>query len=568
MACDHGALARGTLDALAEPARRPLRRAAALGVAAGLLWPAQAAALAWALAWALSGALSDAPTGSLWNGAAAPWIALCAFAALGLARAGLASAGQARAFRAAEGLVGSLRAGLVERAGRGSANGSAGPGALAALAGEKLDLLAPWLTRYGPARARAMVLPPAILALALSQSWAVALVLLVAGPLIPVFMALVGIAAREASRRQMVEVGALNDLLVDRLSALPDLRLLDAQDRAGADFARAAEALRARTMAVLAVAFLSSTVLELFAAIGVAMVAVWCGFSVLGVIGWGGWSGGVTPFAAIWLLLLAPEFFQPLRDLAAAWHDRAAAEAVAAELAALENGTSRPLLGAGAAAAPLDGPAAIRWRGLRRGSIRWPDGDIAPGERVALVGPSGSGKTTLLRLVAGLDRPDAGAIEVAGRALDDACADAWRARLAFAPQTPAFADESLRRILTDGRLGTNAEADAAALAPALAAAGAAGVVATLPRGLLARLGESGAGLSGGEARRILLARALHARPDVLLADEPTADLDAATAATVAEGLLALAATGATLIVATHDAALAARMDRVIAAAGR
>lgn len=78
-----------------------------------------------------------------------------------------------------------------------------------------------------------------------------------------------------------------------------------------------------------------------------------------------------------------------------------------------------------------------------------------------------------------------------------------------------------------------------------------------------RLGETGAGLSGGEARRMTLARAILSAPDLILADEPTADLDSATATLVTDGLLAEAARGATLIIATHDPALAARMDRVI-----
>jgi ATP-binding cassette, subfamily C, bacterial CydD len=100
--------------------------------------------------------------------------------------------------------------------------------AIAALAGEKLELLTPFLTRYAPARARVMVLPLVILALAFWQSWAVGVVLLVSGPLIPVFMALVGLAAKEASARQMAEIGTLNDFLVERLSALVDIRLLGA----------------------------------------------------------------------------------------------------------------------------------------------------------------------------------------------------------------------------------------------------------------------------------------------------------------------------------------------------
>ena len=160
-----------------------------------------------------------------------------------------------------------------------------------------------------------------------------------------------------------------------------------------------------------------------------------------------------------------------------------------------------------------------------------------------------------MRLLAGLLQPEAGHVQVAGRPLNDQTADAWRAHLGWMPQQPHFLNASLRHNLSLGRPGD--------LIPVLRAVTMQDVVAGLPQGLTTRLGEGGGGLSGGEARRLTLARALHARPDVLLADEPTADLDAATAEAVTAGLLTLAASGCSLIIATHDEALAARMRRVI-----
>lgn len=534
-----------TLARLTAPERRRLTCGAALSALASLLWLPQAALLAVALGRALDGGF-DVPW--LWSGG---------FLVLGLVRALLSSRAEAILFAAAEAVVADARAALLTAEAHRAGAGPQGPGALAALATEKLDLLQPYLTRFAPARARVMLLPPLILIASATLSWAVALVLLVSGPLIPVFQALVGMAAREASQRQMREIGSLNDLLVDRLSALADLRLLDAGTRVAAGFRAASERLRAETMAVLRIAFLSSAVLELFAAIGVAMVAVWCGFAVLDSIRWGSWGVPLGPAAALWLLLLAPEFFQPLRDLSAAWHDHAAAEAVAEELAALDAAARREMPGPGGRAIPLPGAATIRLAGVavQRGTRRlaYPDLQIMPGETLALTGPSGAGKTTLLRLLAGLEAPDAGQIEVAGRPLDAEHADAWRARLGWMPQGPWFLGESLRSNLTLGRGGD--------LAGAIAAAAAGPVVAALPRGLTTRLGERGAGLSGGEARRMALARALFARPDVILADEPTADLDAETAQAVTAGLLAEAGRGATLIVATHDARLAAALGR-------
>ena len=535
------------LDQLVASVRRPLRRLAAVSVAANLIWPIQAALVA--------GAIGGAASGT-----APPLVSLVAgYVALGLARTGLGLLADRLAQGVAEEVIGHMRAGIVATEARRGRAGQ-GAGAVAALAAEKLEALTPWLVRYAPARARVMVVPLIILGLAFWFSWAAGLILLISGPLIPVFMALVGLAAKEASARQMAEIGSLNDLLVDRLGALVDIRLLGASDAVAQGFAAQATDLRTRTMAVLRLAFLSSTVLELFAAIGVAMMAVFVGFSLLGEIGFGTWGTPLTPAAGIFLLLLAPEFYQPLRDLAAAWHDKAAAEAVADELADWQGQDLTLLPGTGARVAPLTGPASLALRGCVTASgLALPDMTIPAGEAVALVGPSGAGKTSALRLMAGLDLPDQGRVQVAGHDLTAKIADAWRVRIGWMPQRAQFLNTTLRGNLTLGREGD--------IGAALAAASADGLAASLPRGLATRLGETGGGLSGGEARRMTLARALFGAPDVILADEPTADLDARTAKAVTDGLLAARTRGVTLVVATHDMDLARRMDRIIRIGG-
>lgn len=294
-----------------------------LSLAASLTWLAAAAVIAWSLA-----ALLTDPA------VLSPVLMATSFFALAALRAALSAVSDRCLAEAADARIDVLRqeiATVEAQSTQPSALG--GPGALAALAGEKLEALRPYLMRYRPARMRSAVMPLVILGIAVWHSWAVALVLLLAGPLILVFMALVGWAAKSASERQMVEIGQLSDLLVDRLAALSDLRLIGAGPQMVDGFARASEDLRERTMSVLRIAFLSSTVLELFSALGVAMVAIWVGFSLLGELSWGAWGTELSPAAGIYLLLLAPEFFQPLRDLAAAWHDRAAAEAVQDEIA-------------------------------------------------------------------------------------------------------------------------------------------------------------------------------------------------------------------------------------------
>ncbi|MCY1667153.1 thiol reductant ABC exporter subunit CydD [Rhizobium sp. SL86] len=528
-----------------KPGQKNLRRAGLLSAVAAMLWPLQA----WLVAEALGSLLTGKPI-------SAAGVAL-GFAAIGLLRGLLHWQAEALAQRSADTVVADVRANIVRREARRSAESAiGGAGAIAALATEKLQMLVPYATRYLPAQIRVSTVPLLILMLAFWHSWAAGLILLISGPLIPVFMALVGMAAKEASARQMVEIGSINDALVERLSALLDIRLLGAGQTVEAGFAASAGDLRRRTMAVLSIAFLSSTVLELFAAIGVAMMAVYVGFTLLGTISFGTWGMGLSPAAGIFLLLLAPDFYQPLRDLASAWHDRASAAAVADEIAAWEADETTVMPGQGRRTAPLAGPASIRLSGCVSASgARLPEVSIAPGESVALVGPSGAGKTSALRLMAGLAVPAQGAVIVGDHCLTDETADAWRSRLGWMPQAPHFLNASIRHNLTLGRQGD--------LSAALTQAGVDAVVAGLPQGLSTRLGERGAGLSGGEARRLTLARAIFSKPDVVLADEPTADLDAETARIVADGLIAVAKRGATLVIATHDMTLARRMDRII-----
>lgn len=536
------------------PGQRKVRLAGRIGALCSLLWLAQAALVALVIQGLLLPAQMVVPL----------WAAVLGFVALGALRAfGMSWAGRL-AFDGAQACLHAERANLIQRETHRTQDDPARKpaAATATLAAEKLAHLTPYLTRYAPARTRVMVVPLVILALAFSMSWAVGLVLLVAGPLIPVFMALIGIAAKAASERQMAELSDMNVLLLERLSALSDIRLLDAQDRTIAQFEGSANRLRSRTMEVLRIAFLSSTVLELFAAIGVAMVAVYVGLSLLGEVTFGSYGTPLSIYQGVFLLLLAPDYFQPLRDLAAAWHDKADADAVAAELAALEEAPATQLIGTGGR-----GQSALSGRltthGLRRQisagrSISFPDLDIAPGQVLAITGASGAGKTTLLRLLAGLSTPDTGQICVDGQPLDASTMDAWRQALGWMPQTPHFLSGSLWANLTLSKPATTAQVDAA-----LKLAHATQVVQRLPQGLRTRLGENGVGLSGGEARRIMLARAALGQPKFLLADEPTADLDQATAQHVMTGLEQLRQNGCGLILATHDPVLIDWADRTL-----
>jgi ABC-type multidrug transport system fused ATPase/permease subunit len=187
---------------------------------------------------------------------------------------------------------------------------------------------------------------------------------------------------------------------------------------------------------------------------------------------------------------------------------------------------------------------------------------LAPGELVALTGPSGEGKSTLAALLLRLLEPDAGIVACDGVDLRATAPEDWRRRLAWVPQRPTLFTGTLAENV---RLGAP-EASDAALAAAVAAAGLEPVAAALPDGLATRIGEGGRRLSAGEAQRVAVARAFLRDAPLLVLDEPTAHLDAETAAGVGAAIERLAA-GRTTLLIVHRAALARRADRTLVLEG-
>lgn len=513
-------------------------------LAATLVW----LPMAWIIARTLGQLADDA-------GTAAVLPAALAVLALGLLRAGLEALGTRMVFRAARAEVGRLRRrALAALAARDPLDPErAASGAAASVVAEQAEAVLPWLHRYRPVQLKVVAVPIVLLVAVGSLSWAAALILLVAAPLIPVFMALVGIRAKAASEAQLAELGTMNAVLMDRLRGLATIRALDAVDITAERLRGSAESVRRRTMAVLRIAFLSSAVLELFSALGVAMVAVYVGFHLLGDLSFGAWGGRMGLAQGLFVLLLAPAFFEPLRELAAVWHDRAAGEAAHDALTAL--GAAPAATDQAPEVVDLSGPPSLSLQGLSfthpasgRGIPQGFGLEVAPGERVALFGPSGCGKSTLLALIAGLALPDGGRIIIGGTPIDASTRADLRRRIAWIGHRPHMIAGSLMANVRFGR-AVDAGPPLARLLPGVDPA--------------RQVGEAGFGLSGGEAVRLAIARAI-ADPaaDIVLADEPTAHLDGDTAARVRAALIEATA-GRTLVVATHDPDLAAALDRVI-----
>ena len=316
-------------------------------------------------------------------------------------------------------------------------------------------------------------------------------------------------------------------------------------------------------MAVLRIAFLSSAVLELFAALGVAMTAVYIGFHLLGFLDFGAWGHKLTLAEGLFILLLAPAFFEPLRELSAVWHDRAAGEAALDALGKLTAGGAT-IAGEGVDGASVAAPTPGLLE-IANLSFAYPSNPpviqnlnltVQQGERVAIRGPSGCGKSTVLSLIAGLAEAGEGSIRIGGVKLDNATADGLRRTIGWVSQKPFFFAGSLKANIRFGR----SVVTEGMVEETLRCTGLEGL-SHARRHL--QIGDGGYGISGGEAVRLAIARAF-ADPatQLVLADEPTAHLDRETAALVRDNLLQLA-NGRTLIVATHDPVLAARMDRIV-----
>ena len=420
------------------------------------------------------------------------------------------------------------------------------------------DAIEGYYAGFQPVRVEVVVVPLLILAAVAYVDWVVALIFLFTAPLVPFFMMLVGWGAEAAGRAQLGELARMSGHFADRIKGLGLLRLYGRGEAELDGIEQAAEGVRVRTMKVLRIAFLSSTVLEFFASVSVAMVALYLGLSYLGMMSLH--AAVPTLGTGMFCLLLAPEFYAPLRRLAAHYHDRANALAAASEVERLlaDDGvaaSANEVVSAPVSVEPAQRHApmvraqaiTLRPQGAHHDVLTDFSLDIAEGQRLALVGPSGSGKSTLLEALAGWLPAREGRVVLREGT-----------RIGYAGQRPYLFHGSIADNL---RLADPAVSDARLQAVAEVAQ-VMRFAQHLPQGLDTVIGERGFGLSGGEARRIGLARLLLRDPDLFLLDEPTAFLDPQTERDLLQAL-ASHTRGRTVLMATHSEVAMRWADKVI-----
>jgi len=518
------------------------RRGALPVVVLGMLGTALAIGQAACAGFALQAALRPEPGTD-------PLLLLAGFAGLAVLRAGLSVASERAAFEAGATARRRLRTDALIRL------LAAGPsllrrrhsGELTSVVVDRIEAVDGLFARWMPASTLAIAAPALVLLAALLADPAAALVLGLCGLLVPFAMALSGLGAAAASRRQFAALARLQARFLDRVRGIATIVMHGRANDEALALGRAADELRRRTMRVLRVAFLSSVSLDLAMALAMIVIALRYGSqSAAGRL--------ASPGGALFVLLLVPEFFAPLRGFAAAYQERFHAGASADALAAL------PALPAPAAELPVRTVAArgltvafedvrLTWDPARGPALDGLSFRVPAGETLILVGPSGSGKSTVLEILLGFVRPEAGRVTFNGADIASVVPQALSRMTAWIGQRPTLFAGSIRDNIRFARpeAGDDEVEEAARLARVD------GFAAALPLGLDTQVGEGGYGLSGGQAQRVAIARAFLKNAPLLLLDEPTVHLDPATEAEVLDSLKRLTI-GRTVILASHASA--------------
>lgn len=459
-------------------------------------------------------------------------------------------------------VAGILRKTLVEKLAQvGAARYQYGSdGGLASMVIEQCDALTGYVSRFYLQRLIVITTPIMLLVAAATQSWIATLILLLTAPLVPVFMVLIGHATARKSRQQFAAMAQLSGRFLDWLRGTATLQRLDAVGHASQDIDASAEAYRMRTMSVLKIAFLNTAALELLAALSIALLAVYLGFGLIGILPWQKNTVPVPYQSALFLLLLAPEFYAPLRQLGADYHVKAQAEGAIAEFSPLlafqpvEKTKANPFILTAPPAIDADNIWVNHQQRTRLAPLSFA---IAAGERLAIVGQSGSGKSTLLQIFLDFCAYQ-GDIFIDNQNFNTINSTQFRHQIAYLSQQTMLLPMSI----ADNLRLPNPTASDDKLWQILAQVGLKPLIKALPNQLDTQLGERGSGLSGGQQRRLAIAQLLLQDAHLWLLDEPTEHLDSDTAAEI-NALLQQVTRGKTVLWVTHDATKLPWLDRQI-----
>jgi ATP-binding cassette subfamily C protein CydD len=461
-------------------------------------------------------------------------------------------------------------------------------GAMATQWVEEVEAMDGYFSRYWPQQMLAVISPFLILCTVAYFNWLCAVLLLISAPLIPLFMVLVGMGAQKLNQKYSTVRQRLAGHFLDRVANLSTIKLLGAQNEVFEEVSQRSDSYRRIIMKTLKVAFLSSTVLEFFTSVAIASLAIYIGFSLYGAISWGP-AQSLTLFSGLAILILAPEFFQPLRNLSQYYHDRASALGAAANLASLldetlleasknKDGVLNPQFSASLNKSQsiseadtvskkcIDNDSNLSEKSVAQASFELTKKSFTlqlqnlsfgyqkehclasslnlsldTGQLLVISGSSGSGKTSLLNTIARFLPALTGAIDLHPK---------HNSAMAYLPQKAWIKNDSIYNNLAV----LAPKASRQQMHDMLTALGLAAELTQTHAGLDTLIGEHGQGLSGGQMQRIALARVLLNPGSVVLLDEPTAKLDMHSKQFILRALVTLKP-NVIMVAASHDPAL-------------
>lgn len=426
---------------------------------------------------------------------------------------------------------------------------------------EQVEEMQDFFSKYLPQMALSAIVPLIILVVVFPQNWVAGMIFLLTAPLIPFFMALVGKKAAEANRKNFKALQRLSGHFYDRLQAMTTIRLFNRAQAEKEHMHVASEVFRERTMGVLRIAFLSSAVLEFFTSISIALTAVYFGFTFIGELNFGHYGTTVTLFTGLFILILAPEFYQPLRDLGTFYHAKQQAIGAAESIVDFLNTPE----GEQKTASNTDQPKAeslnIQVSDL---IVTTPDGaqlagpvsfSLDTGKKTALVGPSGAGKTSIVNALLGF-LPYQGSIKINGIELSELNLEQYRETISWVSQNPLLVHGTIQENLNLSEKPFTQQQLNAAIQDAHADE----FIDRL--GLSYSISDRSGGLSVGQAQRIALARAILQQGKFWILDEPTASLDAQSEKLINQSLDKVLEAQTTLMV-THQLNNLQKMDQIL-----
>jgi len=423
---------------------------------------------------------------------------------------------------------------------------------------EGAESLDQYISQYLPTMALAAIVPIMVfVAVLILDPWTT-LVLLVAGPMMLLILALIGGRAKTITERRFLEMSWMSAFFLDILQGLPTLKMFGRERDQAENIREISDHYGSTTMEILHTAFQSSLVMEWAATAATAMVALEVSLRLM--------SGNLSFTVALTVLLLTPEFFLPIRQYALKFHAGTAGIAAVDRIYAIldtQPAEKVRLRESGQVVQPerfnirFD-EVGFAYEDGERPALRDFSMELSQGQTLALVGPTGAGKTTVSQLLLRFAVPDMGKITVGGIPLETIDRDSWHSMVAWVPQIPHLFHGSIADNIRLARPGASHDE----IVKASMAAHAHAFIDDLPQGYNTQVGERGARLSGGQRQRVAIARAFLKDAPLLILDEPTSHLDRKSEQYL-RGSLAQLVQERTVLIIAHRLDLAASADRIV-----